>query len=113
MNAFAGRGLVRRVLDCATEVHARVGPGLTDDVYETYLAIELTEAGIPDPDFISLDIEGGEAAVLAAFPFMLHRVGFWAIENNSGGPEIATIMRDNGYDLIEFCGPDEIFRRRG
>ena len=47
MNAFAGRGLVRRVLDCATEVHARVGPGLADDVYETYLAIELTEAGIP------------------------------------------------------------------
>ena len=73
----------------------------------------LTDAGIPDPDFISLDIEGGEAAVLAAFPFMLHRVNFWAIENNSGGPEIATIMRDSGYDLIEFCGPDEIYRRRG
>ena len=73
----------------------------------------LTEAGLPDPDFISLDIEGGEAAVLAAFPFMLHRVGFWAIENNTGGPEITTIMRDNGYDLIEFCGPDEIYRRRG
>ena len=73
----------------------------------------LTDAGIPDPDFISLDIEGGEAAALAAFPFMLHRVNFWAIENNSGGPEIATIMRDSGYDLIEFCGPDEIYRRRG
>ena len=72
----------------------------------------LTDAGIPDPDFVSLDIEGGEASVLAAFPFMLHRVGFWAIENNTGGPEIGTIMRENGYDLIEFCGPDEIYRRR-
>lgn len=73
----------------------------------------LDDAGIPHPDFISLDIEGGEEAALAAFPFDRHRVGVWAIENNSGGPEIARIMQVNGYDLVEFCGPDEIWRRRG
>ena len=72
----------------------------------------LTESGIPHPDFISLDIEGGEAAVLKAFPFDQHRVAFWSIENNSKTTEIADIMRANDYDLIEFAGPDELYRRR-
>lgn len=70
----------------------------------------LTEAGIPDPDFVSLDIEGGEVRVLSDFPFDQHKVGVWSIENNSGTGEIAEIMRANGYDLVEFCGPDEIWR---
>jgi FkbM family methyltransferase len=72
----------------------------------------LTEAGLPHPHFVSLDIEGGEEAALAAFPFEAHRVGVWAIENNTGSPAIARIMRAAGYDLAEFCGPDEIWRRR-
>lgn len=73
----------------------------------------LTDAGIENPDFVSLDIEGGEVKTLAAFPFDRHRVGVWAIENNSGGPEIGLIMRAKGYELIEFCGPDEIWRISG
>lgn len=73
----------------------------------------LTENGLENPDFISLDIEGGEARALAAFPFDRHRVGIWAIENNTGGPEIGQIMSAHGYRLIEFCGPDEIWRNGG
>ncbi|NCO87741.1 MAG: FkbM family methyltransferase [Rhodobacterales bacterium] len=73
----------------------------------------LTDALLPHPDFVSLDIEGGEADALAAFPFAAHRVGLWAIENNTGGPEIARIMQAAGYDLVEFAGPDEIWRLRG
>src|ERR1700722_6706663 len=38
--------LTRRVIDCAVEVHQRVGPGLSRDVYETCLAIELNAAGL-------------------------------------------------------------------
>jgi FkbM family methyltransferase len=66
-------------------------------------------AGIPDPDFISLDIEGGEIACLKTFPFKDHDVKAWAIENNTGTTEIRDIMTKNGYDLIEFCGPDELY----
>lgn len=73
----------------------------------------LTDAGIPHPDFVSLDIEGGEVSVLAAFPFDAHRVGVWSIENNTATGEIGVIMRAAGYDLIEFAGPDEIWRIRG
>lgn len=72
----------------------------------------LEDAGIEHPDFISLDIEGGEEEALAAFPFARHHVALWAIENNTRGPGIAGIMRAAGYDLVEFCGPDEIWRRR-
>lgn len=74
------------------------------------LASILTKTGLETPDFISLDIEGGELAVLETFPFDRHRVGIWAIENNSADPRIARIMRDHGYELAEFCGPDEIYR---
>lgn len=76
------------------------------------LAGILAEIGIANPDFISLDIEGGELAALTAFPFADHRVGIWAIENNTGGGDISALMRANGYDLVEFCGADEIYRRR-
>lgn len=69
----------------------------------------LDEAGLANPDFVSLDIEGGELAALAAFDFENHRVGAWAIENNTGSADIADLMRAKGYNLVEFCGPDEIY----
>lgn len=72
----------------------------------------LHEVGIVHPDFISLDIEGGELAALQGFPFADHAVGAWAIENNTGTPQIAELMRGHNYDLIEFCGPDEIYSLR-
>ncbi|RYG91449.1 FkbM family methyltransferase [Loktanella sp. IMCC34160] len=72
----------------------------------------LKEAALTEPDFISLDIEGGELAALRVFPFDRHAVRAWAIENNTGTPEIAQLMKANGYDLVEFCGPDEIYLRR-
>lgn len=61
------------------------------------------------PDFVSLDIEGGEVAALEAFPFERHPVRVWAIENNSGAPEIRRIMEAAGHRLVEFCGQDEIW----
>lgn len=73
----------------------------------------LLEAGLPHPHFVSLDIEGGEEAALAAFPFDRHRVLLWSIENNAGSPGIGRVMRAAGYDLAEFCGPDELWRLRG
>jgi len=76
------------------------------------LAAILTEADLPNPDFISLDIEGGELSVLKGFPFDNHKVLVWAIENNNGASDIPEIMRANGYNLIEFCGPDEIYAHK-
>lgn len=72
----------------------------------------LTELDLVNPDFISLDIEGGEVACLKGFPFDQHDVKIWSIENNTGSPQIKQIMEANGYDLIEFCGPDEMYFKR-
>lgn len=73
----------------------------------------LTESGLPDPDFLSLDIEGGEIAVLESFPFAEHDITAWSIENNTADRRIPEIMRANGYDLVDFCGPDEIYAKSG
>ncbi|ROU03226.1 FkbM family methyltransferase [Histidinibacterium lentulum] len=73
----------------------------------------LTGEGVPDPDYLSLDIEGGEVAVLEEFPFEKHRITAWSIENNTADPRIPEIMRANGYDLVEFCGPDDIYLKSG
>lgn len=72
----------------------------------------LQEAGIQHPDFVSLDIEGGELAALQGFPFADHQVKIWSIENNTGSAEIIALMRGHNYDLIDFCGPDEIYALR-
>jgi FkbM family methyltransferase len=83
---------------------------------ETLLSVEtrplssiLIETKLPHPDYVSLDIEGGERAVLESFPFSRHRISAWSIENNTGKSEINRIMTAQGYDLVEFCGPDEIY----
>lgn len=84
----------------------------TIEVATKSLAAVLNEADIPHPDFVSLDIEGGELAALQAFPFADHRVGIWAIENNTADRAIHDLMRSRNYDLIDFCGPDEIYALR-
>lgn len=69
----------------------------------------IDETGTKTPDFLSLDIEGGEVAVLEAFPFDDYRPRLWSIENNTSTGRIPEIMRAAGYDLIEFCGPDDVY----
>ncbi len=84
----------------------------TRQIAQRSLSRILTEAGLPDPDFVSLDIEGGELAALAAFPFDRHAVRVWAIENNRADPSLRALMTAQGYDLVEYCGVDEIYLRR-
>lgn len=70
------------------------------------------ETGMDRVDFVSLDIEGGELSALRGFDHARHRVDVWAIENNTGGSQIAALMREKGYNLAEFCGVDEIYVRK-
>lgn len=93
----------------------RANPRHKEDIVEVEtkpLSALLIDSGVPHPDFVSLDIEGGELAVLSAFPFADHQVGVWAIENNTGSREVADLMRGHNYDLIDFCGQDEIYALR-
>lgn len=69
----------------------------------------LREAGIDRIDYVSLDVEGSEMAVLEAFPFDRVPVTAWSIENNTGSPDIARFMASRGYAAVEFVGTDEIY----
>lgn len=63
-------------------------------------------------DFVSLDIEGGEMGILNSFDFARFDVDVWSIENNAQSSELPNFMRTRGYDLIEFAGVDDIFKKR-
>jgi FkbM family methyltransferase len=72
----------------------------------------LAEQNITQVDFLSLDVEGGEMGVLQNFDFKAVDVNIWTIENNTQDTAIPELMRDNGFDLVEFAGVDDIFRKR-
>ncbi|WP_238547882.1 FkbM family methyltransferase [Meridianimarinicoccus roseus] len=77
------------------------------------LASILDEAGIGSLDMVSMDVEGGEMAALAGFPFDRVRVGAWLIENNLASPEIARFMAAQGYAVAGFLGRDEVYLPAG
>lgn len=72
----------------------------------------LSEAGLSQVDFLSLDVEGGEMDILQNFDFDAFDIEIWSIENNTSDPAIPALMQDKGYDLVEFAGVDDIFRKR-
>jgi hypothetical protein len=41
------KGLTERIIACAIEVHRELGPGLLESIYESALAVELFQHGIP------------------------------------------------------------------
>lgn len=47
MKPITGDNLTQRAIDCAMEVHRRLGQGFTKDLYENCMALELTAAGLP------------------------------------------------------------------
>ncbi|MCP5074359.1 MAG: FkbM family methyltransferase [Rhodobacteraceae bacterium] len=72
----------------------------------------LEEQKLVRVDFLSLDVEGGELDILRNFAFGDFEIEFWSVENNTQNSEIPELMRANGYELIEFVGVDDIFRKR-
>ena len=75
------------------------------------LADILSDQGIAQADFLSLDVEGGEVGILERFPFADFEIDIWSIENNTRTPDIRKIMHENGYKRLEFVGVDEIYRK--
>ncbi|GAB4528178.1 MAG: hypothetical protein Tsb0019_30140 [Roseibium sp.] len=69
----------------------------------------LEDAGIDRIDYVSLDVEGGEMAVLETFPFETVAVEVWSIENLADSAEIPGFMAGKGYEVVEFIGLDEIY----
>lgn len=76
------------------------------------LADILRDHGLVRLDYLSIDIEGGERAVLEHFPFAEFEIQAWSIEVNEADPEIPRIMSSAGYALNAHVGVDQIWVRR-
>lgn len=76
------------------------------------LASVLDEAGVAAVDYLSLDIEGGETEVLAAFPFDRIPVAVIGVEDNDGDNEaLRLLLAGRGYRHLARVGVDEFWQR--
>lgn len=69
----------------------------------------LDEHALSEVDYVSLDVEGGELAILSTFPFEKYKVHAWTVENNTGVTEIPALMQQKGYARVEAMGVDDIY----
>lgn len=60
-------------------------------------------------DYISLDVEGAEMAVLSKFPFEKYKITAMTIENNNGSAALPELMRSKGFKRIEVIGADDVY----
>ncbi|MEM1384255.1 MAG: FkbM family methyltransferase [Pseudomonadota bacterium] len=77
------------------------------------LAQILDSAYLSEIDYISLDVEGAELAILSDFPFDKYRIQAWTIENNGASNDVPELMRTKGYKLIEALGVDDVYVFQG
>lgn len=62
-------------------------------------------------DYLSLDLEGAEPAVLRPFPFASVSIDVIGVENNYGDVQVREILAAAGYEKIGRVGPDDFYRR--
>jgi len=71
----------------------------------------LDAQGLEEIDYVSLDVEGAELAILESFPFEKYSITAWTIENPDHSAAMPELMRDKGYRLIEAIGADDVYVR--
>lgn len=71
----------------------------------------LMRFGIDRVNYLSIDTEGCELAILKAFDFKRTHVDIIGVENGSRSPEIFRHLKTVGYSLVICVGCDEIYRR--
>lgn len=69
----------------------------------------LVDAAIDHLDYVSIDTEGSEHAVLNGFPFEAVRVIAWTIENRHHDEEVRSRLARYGYALRHRLGVDDVF----
>lgn len=70
----------------------------------------LAEAGIANADFVSVDVEGYEMAVLRGFSIDRWKPRVLVVEDN-GDPAVFRWMRDRGYEAFDYTGCNVWFAR--
>jgi len=71
----------------------------------------LKERNIGEIDFLSIDTEGSELAILKSFDLQRFKVKALSVENNRNGPQIPDYMQSLGYRRIVRLGVDDIYAK--
>jgi len=69
----------------------------------------LSQNGIFNIDYCSIDTEGGEMEILKTIDFDNIKIRVLTIENNYDDPALKKFMSDRGYSLRGKAGTDEIY----
>jgi FkbM family methyltransferase len=87
--------------------HARV----TRRVQVTKLPALLERHNLHRIDYMSIDTEGAEFAILSDLDFKRFDISVLTIEDNWGDDRIPRLMKENGYELFARLEQDLVFRR--
>jgi FkbM family methyltransferase len=71
----------------------------------------LAEINISAIDYLSIDTEGSELAILKSFDFSRFNVRALSVENNRNTPQIPDYMQSLGYRRIARLGVDDIYAK--
>ena len=71
----------------------------------------LTERKITEIDYLSIDTEGSELAILKSFDFARFKVKALSVENNRNAPQIPEYMQSAGYRRLVRLGVDDIYAK--
>lgn len=71
------------------------------------------EMGFARVDYLSVDTEGGERAIVDAIDLDRFEVGCISMENNSQDTSVREYMAGRGYRLATILGCDELYVREG
>ena len=71
----------------------------------------LKERNVTAIDYLSIDTEGSELAILRSFDFAQHKVRALSVENNRNTPQIPEYMQSLGYNRIVRLGVDDIYTK--
>ncbi len=75
------------------------------------IASILDENNLENIDFLSLDLGGDEMDTLTDFPFETYGVDIFSIANNTQSSDLPQFMKSKNYELVEFIGVDDIYRK--
>ena len=71
----------------------------------------LNERNISEIDYLSIDTEGSELAILRSFDLPRFKVKALSVENNRNAPQIPEYMQSLGYRRVVRLGVDDIYAK--
>jgi FkbM family methyltransferase len=84
---------------------------VTTRVPVTRLSTLLDKHGIREIDYCSIDVEGGELAILSEFDFERFPIKVLTVENNYDDPRLSALMTARGYQPYAQLEQDHVFKR--